>query len=149
MGADMSRWAGLRKKLFDYMSVAQWIAFGAMMCISYIAVRHPELAASLATLRLGIMAAFFFAMLAVVLLSDKRGSQDAAAPRATQGGLWVVLIVGIGAAGWLYNQRDTLFALVVLVLTAGLGFAVAHFIKSDGAEIGEARFDTRNDRPID
>ena len=62
----MSRWPGLRKKLFEYMSVAQWIAFGAMMCISYIAVRHPELAASLATLRLGIMAAFFFAMLAVV-----------------------------------------------------------------------------------
>jgi hypothetical protein len=149
MEVGMLRWSGLRKKLFEYMSVAQWIAFGAMMCISYIAARHPEWAASLATLRLAIMTAFFLALLALALLSDKRGSQDAPAPHATQGGLWVVLIVGIGAAGWLYNQRDTLFALVVLVLTSGLGFAVAHFIKSHGADIGAARFDTRNDRPID
>ena len=66
----MSRWAGFRKKLFDYMSVAQAIAFGATMCVTYIEFRHPELRASLLPLRLGTMAAFFFAMLAVILLSN-------------------------------------------------------------------------------
>lgn len=145
----MLRWAGFRKKLFDYMSVAQAIAFGATMCVTYIEFRHPELRASLLPLRLGTMAAFFFAMLAVILLSNTRGSQDAPAPRSTQGGLWVVLIVGIGTAGWLYDQHDTPLALAVLVFTAGLGVAVARLIKLHGPEIGEARFDTRNDRPIE
>lgn len=64
-------------------------------------------------------------------------------------GIYVVLATGLLAlgAGSLFDRSafDTAVGAFVLVLTIGGTIALARFVARHGDEIGEARFDTRNE----
>lgn len=70
------------------------------------------------------------------------------AKRGVSGGVYVILITGLLALTQMGLHHDgpvgILLVIAVGLLTAGGAWAVARFIKRHGAEIGEARFDTRD-----
>lgn len=70
--------------------------------------------------------------------------------RATRGGPYVLAITGLAILALIGQGADSVPDYLMLGLT-GLflvwgSFRLARFVREHGAEIGEARFDTRNDK---
>jgi hypothetical protein len=67
---------------------------------------------------------------------------------ATAGGVGVILVTGwaalVGGGFFDGSLVNTVLGMAVIVLTLGGAFALHRFIVRHGDEIGEARFDTRN-----
>jgi hypothetical protein len=76
------------------------------------------------------------------------GDEPKRVKRSVTGGVYVILITGFLALTQMGLHYDSPVGIILViaigVLTVGGAWALARFIKRHGADIGEARFDTRN-----